>query len=297
MKSNHTITIYLDMLRTEKGVSPNTIAAYGRDLEHYAESIAPETVENVSAKSLEKYAITLSLENLSDNTAARRLSAVRGLHKFLLQEGLRQDNPARQLSSPKRQRPLPKILSIEEVERLLTMAQQDRSPTGLRLFALLELLYATGLRVSELVSLPLSAVIQQPRYIIVKGKGGRERGVPLTNAANHALQDYIPHRPALCKKPNIWLFPSRSQTGYLTRQQFGLSLKQLARRCGMDAERVSPHVLRHAFATHLLENGADLRSIQKLLGHVDIATTEIYTHVQQDKLQQTVLQHHPLGRV
>ncbi len=288
----NSIALFLDMLTTERGASLNTRIAYQNDLQHYIGFIKPKTPENVKTAKIQQF--VESLKDLSNNTMARRLSAVKGLHKFLLTEGIRDDNPAATIQRPKPGRPLPKILTIEQVNFLLQQATKDKSAAGLRMVAMLELLYATGLRVSELVSLPLAAVIRQPKFLIIKGKGGKERGVPLTNVAHQALQKYIPHRPTIYKKPNTWLFPSRSKNGYMTRQQFGLCLKQLARQCGFKEDQVSPHILRHAFATHLLQNGADLRSIQKLLGHVDISTTEIYTHIQQQTLKDTMEKCHPL---
>lgn len=295
--------LFLDMLASERGASNHTLQAYRADLAYYAaflkqQQLTPETISN---RQLDTYAEFIGNDGLAASTAARRLAAVRGLHKFMLLEGLRNDNPAQDIKPPKQSRPLPKILSMAQVEQLLTLAAEDPGPYGKRTTCLLEILYATGLRVSELVSLPLAAVAREPQYLVVQGKGNKERAVPLTNTAKQSVINYIPARPTFITGKNAnkslspWLFPSRSKIGHLTRQQFGLQLKKLALQAGLREDQVSPHVLRHAFATHLLENGADLRSIQKMLGHSDISTTEIYTHVQSGKLREAVEAFHPLA--
>ena len=241
---------------------------------------------------------------MAASTAARRLSAIRRYFRFLLKEGLRADDPSSPLKGPKTRRALPKILSEADVDRLFCVTENDHSPKGLRLQALLELLYAGGLRVSELVSLPLGAFTRAEACILVTGKGGRDRLVPLTRSALEAVeayrdmrQDFLPgpDHPSRSKAERM-LFPSSSKTGHLTRERFAQMLGDLAVKAGLDRKKISPHVLRHAFATHLLANGADLRSVQMLLGHADVSTTEIYTHVLEERMQALVQDVHPLSR-
>ena len=235
----------------------------------------------------------------ANTTAARRLSALRQYFGFLFAEGIRSDDPTALVDSPRLGRPLPKILSEEEVEAMIAAAQESPGPEGLRLSALMELLYATGLRVSELVTLPLAAAVRDPEIIVVRGKGGRERMVPLTENARDAVAAYCEVRDYFAPPGDRghWLFPSRGKEGHLTRQRFGQILKELADACGLERRKVSPHVLRHAFASHLLANGADLRSVQKMLGHADISTTQIYTHVLDARLRALVRDKHPLSEV
>jgi integrase/recombinase XerD len=240
---------------------------------------------------------------LSRTTAARRLSAIRQLHGFLLGEGIAASDPSRIVVSPRKRRPLPKLLSIDEVERLVEAARQ-RCATGLglqalkshRLLCLLELLYATGLRVSELVGLTVAAVKADERFLIIRGKGDRERLVPVSGMARRAIAAYLELLEKHGQGGKKWLFPSHGRSGHLTRQHFALDLKQLAPEAGIDPRRLSPHVLRHAFATHLLEGGADLRAVQQMLGHADISTTQIYTHVQTDQLRRALETFHPLAK-
>jgi integrase/recombinase XerD len=235
---------------------------------------------------------------MAPRTAARRLSALRQFHRFLNGEGVRPDDPTAALDSPRQGRPLPKYLSEAEVDALLVASRARPGPDGVRLVALLELLYATGLRVSELVGLPLAAIARDRRLLSVRGKGNKERLVPLSEPAREALAAWLPLRQAALGPGSMsrWLFPSRSRQGHLTRHRFGQLLKELAIAAGLDPAKVSPHVLRHAFATHLLAHGADLRSVQRLLGHADISTTQIYTHVLEDRLRALVHEHHPLAK-
>jgi len=244
------------------------------------------------------YLQSLSQAGMAPTTSARRLSCLRQFHKFLVAERVRNDDPTNTIDGPRRGRPLPKLLSEGDVDRLLVAAQKREGPDGLRLVALLEVLYATGLRVSELVGLPLNAIRPRERVVLVRGKGGRERMVPLGDAALRALDAYLAVRKVhfLAKdEESRWLFPSRSADGRLTRQRFGQLLKELAMEAGLPLRKVSPHVLRHAFATHLLAHGADLRAVQQMLGHADISTTQIYTHVLEERLRQLVETHHPLA--
>lgn len=288
------------MLAAERGAAVNTIAAYRRDLEDFAATLGRRGCSDAdaSAEDIRAYLAHLASAGLAPSTAARRLSALRQYFRFLHMEGIRTDDPAAPVDSPRRGRPLPKILAEEDVERLLAMAHDTPGPGGLRLAAMLELLYATGLRVSELVTLPLAAVARDPEFLIVRGKGGRERMVPLNDAGREAVRRYCDVRAHFLPdgRPSPWLFPSRGREGYLTRQRFAQILKALAAQSGIEPRRVSPHVLRHAFASHLLAHGADLRSVQQMLGHADISTTQIYTHVLDERLRALVARKHPLAR-
>ena len=290
------------MLAAERGASLNTLSAYRRDLEDFRKHAGG--LAGSSAADVRLYLSGLAGRGLAATSQARRLSALRQFFRFMVAEGLREDDPTGAAERPKPKRPLPKILSAPDVERLLGEAKAQTLITGLtptrrlaalRTLALLELLYATGLRVSELVALPASAGRGQRPFIAVKGKGGRERLVPLNNAAHAALDDYRAAFVALARPESKWLFPADSAEGHLTRQAFARDLKLVATRAGLDAAKLSPHVLRHAFATHLLSGGADLRAVQTLLGHADISTTQIYTHVLDERLRQLVNQHHPLA--
>jgi integrase/recombinase XerD len=298
--------LYLDMLAAERGAGTNTLAAYRRDLEDFSEFLkdAGRSIARAGTEDLREYLSDLSRRGMRVTTVARRLSAMRQLYRFLYAEGLRADDPAAVLQGPKRERNLPKTLSLAEVDHLLhTAAASDpASPLPVRLRAvrlacLVELLYATGLRVSELVALPASAARKDARVIIVRGKGNKERMVPLNDAAKRAMAAYL----ALLKETgheaqSKWLFPSFGDSGHLTRQHFARELKTLAGAAGLRAAQVSPHVLRHAFASHLLHNGADLRVVQTLLGHADISTTQIYTHVLEERLKSLVRDLHPLAQ-
>ncbi|MXW93750.1 MAG: site-specific tyrosine recombinase XerD [Rhodospirillaceae bacterium] len=287
-----------EMLRAERGASDNTVDAYRRDLAHLAAFLGDNgaALDSAGPADLHAYLAALDRAGMAPRTAARRLSAMRQFYRFLFAEGRRGDDPTATLDAPKRGRALPKFLSEDEVDDLLRAAAGRGGPGGVRLDALVQLLYATGMRVSELVSLPLAALVRDPNLIQVRGKGGRERVVPLNDAAREAVQAWIEVRaqnPRLAAAP--FLFPSRSGTGHLTRHRFGQMLKDLAAEAGIDRAKVSPHVLRHAFATHLLNRGADLRSVQQMLGHADISTTQIYTHVLDERLRRLVEDHHPLA--
>jgi len=284
------------MLAAERGAARNTLESYRRDLAHFS-GFHSGAIDAATTQDVRDYLASLESQGMAASTAARRLSALRQYFRFLVSEEMRPDNPAQPIDGPKRRRPLPKVLSVEEVDRLLQAARAYDGPEGIRLVALMELLYATGLRVSELLTLPFPAVRASTSTIIVKGKGGRERMVPLTGAALDALADYAVVRDRFIRREidGKWLFPSRSRGGHLTRQRFSQLVKELAEVAGIDPGKVSPHTLRHAFASHLLANGADLREVQQMLGHADISTTQIYTHVLEQRLQDYVKEHHPLA--
>jgi len=301
------ISAFLDAQAAELGAARNTLLAYGRDLEDFAAWVAArgKDLVDVAQADIEAYLIGCDAQGLSRATRARRLSSIRQLYRFAYAEGWRDTNPAVRLKGPARERRLPGTLSEAEVDRLLAAAE-THGRTGaerLRNTCLMQVLYATGLRVSELVGLPVAAVRGDPRMILVTGKGGRERMVPLSTPARAALIAWLAERDAAedvarqnGTRPSRFLFPSTSPGGHLTRQAFHGIVKALAVKAGIDPARISPHTLRHAFATHLLANGADLRVIQALLGHADLATTEIYTHVLDERLRALVLDHHPLAR-
>jgi integrase/recombinase XerD len=298
--TSHLIGAFLEMMSAERGAAKNTIDAYRRDLSDYAGFVAGRqmTLITVQRETVNAYLDRLRLDGLSASSAARRLSAIRQFHRFLCADGIRSDDPTRIVASPKSRRALPKVLSIGEVERLLVTAEAEanaeatpeKQAGALRLYVLLELLYATGLRVSELVSLRRSAVMRDTSYLTVRGKGNKERVVPLNDRARDAIKTYV-----ATMEPGPFLFPASGAEGYLSRQVFGRDLKLLAGRAGISSARVAPHVLRHAFASHLLAGGADLRVVQMLLGHADISTTQIYTHVLDEKLRTLVETHHPLA--
>jgi integrase/recombinase XerD len=306
------INLFLDMLAAEQGAGDNTLDAYRRDLADFSGFIAPSGrgFAGVETQALRDYLSDLDGRGFKSSSVARRLSAMRHLFRFLLNERIRSDDPAAILSGPKRGRALPKVLSISDVDRLLARAKALTEPPdasalqrlrALRLYCLLEVLYATGLRVSELVALPRSASRRDARMIVVRGKGNKERLVPLNEPSRQAMADYLAAIEALKpeKKKNAanskWLFPSFGESGHLTRQHFARELKELAASAGLAARMISPHVLRHAFASHLLHNGADLRIVQTLLGHTDISTTQIYTHVVEERLKSLVRDLHPLA--
>ena len=306
------IHLFLDMLAAEQGAGDNTLDAYRRDLTDFSEFLgrAGQSFAGAETQTLRDYLADLDIRGFKSSSVARRLSAMRHLFRFLLNERIRSDDPAAILSGPKRGRGLPKVLSIADVDRMLTRAKEitlaeDASPLqrlrAIRLHCLLEVLYATGLRVSELVALPLSASRRDARMIVVRGKGNKERLVPLNEASRQAMADYLAALEALkpANKKNAasskWLFPSFGESGHLTRQHFARDLKELAAASGLASRLVSPHVLRHAFASHLLHNGADLRIVQTLLGHTDISTTQIYTHVVEERLKSLVRDLHPLA--
>jgi integrase/recombinase XerD len=290
---------FLEMLAVERGAAKNTLEAYARDLRHAGAFLAGRgrSLEDADTAALKDYLSALADSGMSARTAARRLSALRQFYRFLYGEQLRDDDPTATLESPRQGRSLPKILSEAEVDRLLEAARQREGAEGVRLTALLEVLYASGLRVSELVGLPLSAVARDQRALIVRGKGGKERMVPIGEAARTALAEYRAVRARFLRRPedDVWLFPSRSLGGHLTRHRVAQLLKELAVEAGLPPSKVSPHVLRHAFASHMLAKGADLRAVQQLLGHADISTTQVYTHVLSERLKHLVETHHPLA--
>jgi integrase/recombinase XerD len=317
------INLFLDMLAAEQGAGDNTLDAYRRDLEDFSEFLGrdKQNFAGVETQALRDYLADLDTRGFKSSSVARRLSAMRHLFRFLLHERIRSDDPAAILSGPKRGRGLPKVLSISDVDRLLVCAKaladmpEASAPQrlrALRLYCLLEVLYATGLRVSELVALPLAASRRDARMIVVRGKGNKERLVPLNEPSRQAMADYLaamealkhekknssPAKNSLASKNSSaskWLFPSFGESGHLTRQHFARDLKELAAAAGLAPRLVSPHVLRHAFASHLLHNGADLRIVQTLLGHTDISTTQIYTHVVEERLKSLVRDLHPLA--
>jgi integrase/recombinase XerD len=288
---------FFDMLAAERGAAANTIAAYQSDLADFAAHLARRgaTLATADGEAVRAYIQGLAAAGLATGTSARKLSALRQFYRFLAAEGMRDDDPTAAIDSPARGRPLPKTLGEDEVEALFAAARGHQGPAGLRLTVLLEILYATGLRVSELVGLPCSALTGDGAFLLVAGKGGKERLVPLSDPARAALKAWLARRAAAEGPGARWLFPSRSQAGHLTRQRFAQMLKALAAEAELDPRKVSPHVLRHAFASHLLAHGADLRSVQQLLGHADISTTQIYTHVLEDRLRRLVGEHHPLA--
>lgn len=294
------IESFLEMMAAERGAAANTLDAYRRDLEDLAGFLAARgaQLETADTAALRAYLARLARAGMAPRTTARRLSSLRQFYRFQYADGRRADDPSAALDAPRLGRPLPKHLSEEEVERLLAAARRREGPEGTRIACLLELLYATGLRVSELVGLPLAAVARDQPTIVVRGKGGKERMIPLSDPAREALDAYKAVRSCFFRedRPSRWLFPSRSAGGHLTRERFAQLLKELAAEEGIDPARLSPHVLRHSFASHLLAHGADLRSLQQMLGHADIATTQIYTHVLEDRLQRLVASSHPLAR-
>lgn len=294
---------FLEMLVAERGASANTVESYWRDLADCAgflagrDTQARHLLDTADSARLRAYLKHLEARGMAPSTAARRLSALRQFYRFLYGEGLRVDDPSSVLDSPRQGRSLPKVLGEEEVDRLLAAAAARPGSEGARLNALVELCYATGMRVSELVGLPFAAVARDPRVLIVRGKGDKERMVPLGESARRAVRTYLDVRarylPASGQSP--WLFPGRGRS-HLTRHRFAQLLKELAVEAGIEPRRVSPHVLRHAFASHLLHHGADLRAVQQMLGHADISTTQIYTHVLDERLRRLVAGYHPLAK-
>lgn len=303
MGDGHHIETFLEMMSAERGAAKNTLLSYRRDLEDLASFLRAHgrSLAEADAPVLRAYLGDLDHRGFAAQSVARRLSAIRQFYRFLFTEGVRTDDPTGTIDGPRRARALPRILSETDVDRLIEAARRDvamadtpaRRVAALRLNALLELLYATGLRVSELVSLPSKAVVAGRRVLLVRGKGAKERMVPLTPAAGKAIAAYRADGSAATSP---FLFPADGAHGHLARQVFARDLKRLAARAGIASTKVSPHVLRHAFASHLLQNGADLRSVQQLLGHADISTTQIYTHVLEERLRRLVLDHHPLAK-
>jgi integrase/recombinase XerD len=297
------VEIFLEKLAAE-GAALNTVESYGRDLKHFSAftTARSRTAEDATQAMIRQYLKSLSEAGMSAGTSARRLSTLRQFFRFLHGERVRDDDPTAALDSPRQGRRIPKFLSEREVEDLLAAARSRPGREGLRLMALLEILYATGLRVSELVGMPMSALSRDGLMLVVRGKGDKERMVPLSEPAQDALENYLVVRESFIPKKGATpamrnrLFPSRSKQGHLTRARLSQMLKELAMEAGLPPNRVSPHVLRHSFASHLLANGADLRSLQQMLGHADIATTQIYTHVLDERLKSLVDQAHPLSK-
>lgn len=300
MRSAARIEAFLEMMSAERGAAVNTLQSYRRDLEDAAETMAGDLASAGSAE-IRAYLAALPGRGFAASSQARKLSALRQFYKFLYGEGLRADDPTGTLDSPRRGRALPKTMREEETGRLLDWAAAEarEAPENMaarRMHALVEVLYATGLRVSELVSLPVTVAQRDERFFVVTGKGGKDRMVPLSAKAREAMRAWLDLRsgtPGLAASP--YLFPADSQSGHLPRQVFARDLKALAARAGISAAKISPHVIRHAFASHLLQNGADLRAVQQLLGHADISTTQIYTHVLEERLVSLVNDHHPLA--
>ncbi|MCB9964042.1 MAG: site-specific tyrosine recombinase XerD [Rhodospirillales bacterium] len=308
------VDAFLDMLTTERGAALNTRHAYWRDLADvslYLKNNRNADVHNAKTEDIKAYLKDLGEKKhtkgtnestIAVRTVARRLSALRQFYRFVISENMREDDPTSTIESPKQSRTLPKTLSESEVSKLIETAMEGGGADSMRLVCLIEMLYATGLRVSELVGLPISSISEDNQFLMVSGKGGRDRIVPLTEGAQKAITSYLDVRqqfvgPEDQVKQEKWLFPSRtSDSGHLTRQRFAQLLKDLAHTAKIDSDRVSPHVLRHAFATHLLSNGADLRSVQKMLGHADIATTQVYTQIIGENLKNTVEEKHPMSK-
>ena len=301
MSSSGWVEAFLEMMAVERASAKNTLMAYGRDLadaRDFLKGLGTD-LDAASAEQVEAYFLDLGIRGLSSATASRRRAAVRQFYRFVLGEGWRSDDPSRRVEAPRKTRPLPKVLSRLEVDQIIAAAGILDGPAGLRLGCLIELIYASGLRVSEATSLKLAALARDPAYLMVTGKGGKDRLAPLNPAAREAMRAYLAVRAGFLSKgdaANPWLFPSSGKAGHLTPRRCCEMLEEAAILAGIDPTRVSPHVLRHAFATHLLEGGADLRVVQKLLGHADIATTQIYTHVASDRLAEVVRTRHPLGR-
>ena len=293
------IEAFLDMMSSERGASVNTIAAYRRDLLDFC---AKGDAKRTAREDVKRYLASLAAGGISPSTQARKLSALRQFFGFLYAEGIRKDDPTSAIDAPKRARSLPKILSRDDVDALIETAHRAEGADGLRLVCIVETLYAAGLRVSELVGLPLAAVRGRSGFLLIRGKGNKERLAPLGPSARAAIDTYLAVRdeflPAGARRhaAERYLFPSRSAEGFLTRRRCHQMLKELALKANIDPEKLSPHVLRHAFATHLVEGGADLRSVQTMLGHADIATTQIYTHVASDRLTSVMEAAHPLSR-
>ncbi len=294
---------FLDMMSAERGASRNTLSAYARDLSDFAGSLAGNgaSIRDADQAAVKKYLASLSGSGLAPSSQARKLSALRQFYAFLYAEGIRKDDPTNAIEAPKRGRVLPKVLSQADVEKLVVKAREEtkkqkRAEEAVRLLCMVEVLYAAGLRVTELVSLPLAAVTGKQGFLYVRGKGNKERVAPLNDSARKAIDDYLAVREKFTEGQNRFLFASRGASGHLTRRRCHQMLKELAAKTDVDPDKLSPHVLRHAFATHLVEGGADLRSVQTMLGHADIATTQIYTHVAGDRLRQTVQMAHPLAK-
>lgn len=299
------IEAFIEMLSAERGAAVNTLAAYQRDLDDYRDFMIDRgvAVDDAASGDVSAYLSDLAKRGFAASSQARRLSALKQFYQFLYAEGLRGDDPTGVIDAPKKARPLPKTLSVADVDRLLEQAAAEAAEPGpqhfdkLRMNALLETLYASGMRVSELVTLPATVMKKQERFLTVRGKGNKERVVPLSRRAIAALAAFDAERQKVTgDDENPYLFASRGAAGHLSRQVFARDLKGLAGRAGLRTTAISPHVLRHAFASHLLQNGADLRAVQEMLGHADISTTQIYTHVLEERLRELVEMHHPLAK-
>jgi integrase/recombinase XerD len=300
MSARLRVEAFLEMMAAERGAAANTLSSYRRDLDDAMEQVDGDLAA-AGTDALRAYVSGLADRGFAPTSQARRLSVLRQFFKFLYAEGLRTDDPSGPLDSPRKDRPLPRTLSEADVGRLLDMiaseaAANPTDPGPVRMHALVEVLYATGLRVSELVGLPASVARRDDRFFMVRGKGSKDRMVPLSPKAREAMRAWLALRDRLAAfAGSPFLFPAASGSGYLPRQVFARDLKTLAARAGITADAISPHVLRHAFASHLLQNGADLRAVQQLLGHADISTTQIYTHVLEERLVRLVQDHHPLA--
>jgi len=309
LKNGHLVEAFLEMMSAERGAAQNTLGSYAGDLQGYGDHLDALNTDFLACgpEDVRSYLEKLTMSGMAASTQARHLSSIRQFHKFLFAEGIHNNDPTGPVDSPRQTRPLPKILSIDEVNTLIetarsacegckgTVAHQLRAA---RLYALIESLYATGLRVSELVNLPVAAATSKTDFLNIVGKGNKERLVPLSKMSKAAMAGYLQLRNTREKwRDSIWLFPAGSRDGHITRQAFARDLKSLAISVGIDPAKVSPHVIRHAFASHLLQNGADLRAVQQLLGHSDISTTQIYTHVLDERLRQLVEDHHPLAKI
>jgi integrase/recombinase XerD len=295
---------FLDMLAAERGAARNTLEAYERDIDDYLEWLGGKALADLAADDIRGWLGDIAARGLKASSAARKLSAVRQYHRFLYTEGLLPNDPSAAIEGPRQGRPLPKVVSVADVDRLIETARLASERDGLskparlkalRMRCLIELLYATGLRVSELIALPLSAATTRERFLVVRGKGDKDRLVPLNEAAREAGLAYLEALRQAGGADSRWLFPSDGESGHLTRQAFARDLKSLTAAAGLSPAALSPHVLRHAFASHLLQNGADLRVVQELLGHADIATTQVYTHVLDERLKSMVRDLHPLA--
>lgn len=293
---------FIEMMLAERGISKNSATSYRRDLIDFADFLKGADLKDISPDEVREFVYHLSSKDLNPRSISRKISAIRSFYHFLISEGERKENPAMHIDLPKFKAPLPSVLSVEEI-RLLLSACNDNSPESIRLKSMMSLLYASGVRVSELVSLKVTDIVMDissgkiHNYLTILGKGNKERIVIINENAIKALEEYLPIREIYITGTgeNLYLFPSKSKAGHMTRQNFALLLKNAAIKCGLDPEKVSPHKLRHSFASHLLEGGADLRVIQELLGHADISTTQIYTHVRPEQLKDVVKKYHPLG--
>jgi integrase/recombinase XerD len=298
----HHLEAFLEMMSAERGAAALTLEAYRRDIADFAAHVRARgrNLGTGNTEDVRSYIASLSQAGMKASTQARRLSALRQFHRFLQDEGVREDDPSAAIEAPKRARPLPKIVGEQRIKNLIDAVSALPGPEGVRFACIVELLYASGLRVSELVTMPLAAATGERRMLLVRGKGSKERLVPLGDPARVALKAYLAVRSEFLPVTNKdraerFLFPSRGAEGHLTRRRVGQLLKDLALRAGLDPAKLSPHVLRHAFASHLVAHGADLRSVQQLLGHADISTTQIYTHVQEERLRTLVAEKHPLA--